>query len=86
MNAEVKRAEMDVAFADRRCNRLVEDLIILPTDSRTYPALRAELDAAQIKRGEAMDRLEALREAELAQMRNPTPCTIYVYGSAETAV
>ena len=83
---DIKEAEMDVAFADRRCKCLAEDLIVLPTSARTYPARRAELTAAQIKRGEAMDRLGALRAAELAQMRKPTPCTIYVYGSAETAV
>ena len=33
-----------------------------------------------------MDRLDALRDAELAWMRKPTPCKIYVFDGTEAAV
>ena len=69
MNTEQKQAEMDWAFADRECAKLINVMTAVPPTSRLYPELKAELETAKAKRREAGDRINKAAMAELARRR-----------------
>lgn len=69
MSDEKKQAEMDWAFADRACTRLIDMMALVPQSHAFYEELKGELKDAKAKRREAGDRLAAAAMAQVAAAR-----------------
>lgn len=62
-----KQAEMDWAFANRACDRILSAMSLLPITHPMHAKLSGQLDAERAKRSEAGDRIHA---ADMAMIEN----------------